>query len=332
MIRSARWLAVAAFALVGCAVNGQTPAPPVPPSPPSPPAPEAPAPAATPAPDSAATPVASPEQPAAGGSAPAVLIGAGDIAGCESDGDRLTAEILDTIPGTIFTTGDHAYPTGTFQQFRDCYDRAWGRHKARTRPTPGNHDYMTAGARPYYNYFGDAAGQSGRGYYSYSLGPWHIIVLNSEISARRGSPQERWLRSELAANTNRCVLAYWHRPLFSSVRMERRYRTEILPIWEALYEAGADVVLNGHDHVYERFARQNPDGEVDDARGIRQFIVGTGGRSLYPFGDQPARNSEARTNETYGLLKLTLHDDRYDWEFITPLGAGFSDSGSTNCH
>lgn len=319
MIRSTRWYAVAIFALVGCSVSGQTPAP------------ATPEPAAAVTPDSVAAPVATAEQPAAGGSAPAVLIGAGDIAGCESDGDRLTAEILDTIPGTIFTTGDHAYPTGTFQQFRDCYDRAWGRHKARTRPTPGNHDYMTSGARPYYNYFGAAAGQSGRGYYSYSLGAWHIIVLNSEIPTRRGSPQERWLRSELAANTNRCVLAYWHRPLFSSVRAEQRYRDEIRPFWQALYEAGADVVLNGHDHVYERFARQNPDGEVDEERGIRQFIVGTGGRSLYPFGE-PATNSEARTNETYGLLKLTLHDDRYDWEFVTPLGAAFSDSGSANCH
>jgi acid phosphatase type 7 len=320
VFRSSRWFTVAAIALVGCTLSGQTP-------PPEASATVIPAPAA---PDSAAV-AASAEATGGAPSEPAVLIGAGDIAGCESDGDRLTAEILDTIPGTVFTTGDHAYPTGTFQQFRDCYDRAWGRHKDRTRPTPGNHDYMTAGARPYYNYFGDAAGRSGRGYYSYSLGSWHIIVLNSEIQTRRGSPQERWLRQELAENTNRCVLAYWHRPLFSSVREERRYRTDILPLWEALYEAGADVVLNGHDHVYERFARQNPSGEVDEERGIRQFIVGTGGRSLYPFG-VPASNSEAKTNETYGLLKLTLHEDRYDWEFVTPPGASFSDSGSTNCH
>jgi 3',5'-cyclic AMP phosphodiesterase CpdA len=317
---STRWFVVALFLLMGCTLSGQTPptdgstvvAPVVP------------------DPDSSVSPAAAgsvSSEPAE----PAVMIGAGDIAGCESDGDRLTAEILDTIPGTIFTTGDHAYPTGTFQQFRDCYDRAWGRHKARTRPSPGNHDYMTPGARPYYNYFGAAAGQSGRGYYSYSLGSWHIIVLNSEIQTRRGSPQERWLRAELAANTNRCVLAYWHRPLFSSVREERRYRTDILPLWTALYDAGADVVLNGHDHVYERFARQDPAGKVDEERGIRQFIVGTGGRSLYPFGD-PAANSEARTNETYGLLKLTLHEDRYDWEFVTPPGAPFSDSGTTNCH
>lgn len=321
MFRSTRWLIVAAFTLVGCTLGGQTP-------PPEGPAAVAP-PASAPSPDSAATPGG--EQTSSAPSAPAVLIGAGDIAGCESDGDMLTAEILDTIPGTIFTVGDHAYPTGTFQQFRDCYDRAWGRHKARTRPSPGNHDYMTPGARPYYNYFGDAAGQAGRGYYSYSLGSWHIIALNSEIPARRGSAQERWLKAELAANQSRCVLAYWHRPLFSSVREERRYRAEIRPIWDALYEAGVDVVINGHDHVYERYERQNPAGEIDRERGIRQFIVGTGGRSLYPFGD-PAPNSEVRTNQTYGLLKLTLHEDRYDWEFVTPPGASFTDSGTTNCH
>lgn len=319
MIRSTRWFLVAAFVLAGCSVSGQAPAP------------EVPATAAAPAPDSSAAPAATVEQPASGGSEPAVLIGAGDIAGCESEGDKMTADVLDTIPGTVFTTGDHAYPVGSFQQFRDCYDRAWGRHKARTRPTPGNHDYMTAGGRPYYNYFGATAGPSGRGYYSYSLGAWHIIVLNSEIPARRGSAQERWLRSELAANANRCVLAYWHRPLFSSVRRERRYRSEIRPIWDALYEAGADVVLNGHDHVYERFARQNPEGEIDNERGIRQFIIGTGGRSLYPFGE-PAPNSEVRTNQTYGLLKLTLHEDRYDWEFVWADGVYFTDSGSTNCH
>lgn len=259
-----------------------------------------------------------------------ILIGAGDISGCETEGDYLTAEMLDTIPGIVFTTGDHAYPTGTFQQFRDCYDRAWGRHKSRTRPTPGNHDYMTQRGIPYFNYFGELAGKRGDGYYAYDAGAWRVIVLNSEIPARRGSAQERWLRSELATNPRRCIAAYWHRPMFSSVREERRFRTEVKPMWDALYEAGADVVINGHDHVYERFAKMDPNGRLDE-RGIRQFIIGTGGRSLYPFG-RPAQNSEVRDNSTYGLLKLSLYDDRYEWEFVAPPGADFSDSGSDVCH
>jgi acid phosphatase type 7 len=261
---------------------------------------------------------------------PVVLIGAGDIAGCESEGDFLTAELLDTIPGIIFTTGDHAYPTGTFQQFRDCYDRAWGRHKERTRPTPGNHDYMTQQGVPYYNYFGDRAGRRGEGYYAYDAGSWRVIVLNSEIPTRRGSPQERWLREELARNPRECIVAYWHRPLYSSVRAERRFREAIKPLWDALYAAGADVVLNGHDHVYERFARMDPNGTLDEA-GIRQFIIGTGGRSLYPFG-RPAPNSEVRHNAGYGLLKLTLREGSYDWEFVGTPVTDFADSGSDKCH
>lgn len=260
-----------------------------------------------------------------------MLIGAGDISGCESDGDYLTAEMLDTIPGIVFTTGDHAYPTGTFQQFRDCYDRAWGRHKARTRPTPGNHDYMTQRATPYFNYFGEAAGKRGEGYYAYDAGAWRVIVLNSEIPTRRGSSQERWLRAELEANGRQCILAYWHRPLYSSVREERRFREQVKPLWDALYDAGADVVVNGHDHVYERFSKMDPSGKLDAQKGIRQFIVGTGGRSLYPFG-RPSEHSQVRNNTTYGVLKLTLRDGGYDWEFITPPGATFSDSGSDECN
>ena len=312
--RSVRWLFVAVAFLNACSAAAQAS---------SSDSTAAPQPVAAHADSAAASPQSS-------GSEPVILIGAGDISGCESEGDYLTAEMLDTIPGIVFTTGDHAYPTGTFQQFRDCYDRAWGRHKSRTRPTPGNHDYMTQRGIPYFNYFGELAGTRGQGYYAYDAGAWRVIVLNSEIPARRGSAQERWLRSELAANSRRCIAAYWHRPLYSSVREERRFRAEIKPLWDALYDAGADVVINGHDHVYERFSKMDPNGRSDD-RGIRQFIVGTGGRSLYPFG-RPAPNSEVRHNGSYGLLKLSLYEDRYEWEFVAPAGSDFSDSGSDVCH
>jgi acid phosphatase type 7 len=320
--RSSPWmLPVSLLVLVACSATAQGVAAK---------APEPPAPAAAPAPMSASVAVDSGAVATPSSDEPVVLVGAGDIAGCETDGDYLTAEMLDTIPGIVFTVGDHAYPTGTFQQFRDCYDRAWGRHKARTRPSPGNHDYMTQQGAPYFNYFGANAGERGKGYYAYDAGSWRVIVLNSEIPARRGSPQERWLRAELSENPRECLVAYWHRPLYSSVRDERRFRLEVKPLWDALYAAGADVIINGHDHVYERYAKLDPNGRRDD-RGIRQFIVGTGGRSLYPFG-RPSQHSEVRDNTTYGLLKLTLHAGRYEWEFVAPTGAAFSDSGGDACH
>jgi hypothetical protein len=221
-----------------------------------------------------------------------VLVGAGDIANCNKTADEATARLLDNISGTIFTVGDHAYPDGTAAQFSDCYGPNWGRHKNRTRPSPGNHDYHVSGAAGYFNYFGAAAGDPAMGYYSYNLGAWHIIALNSEISHSAGSAQEQWLRADLAANPNICTLAYWHAPRFSSGQHGNKASSQAL--WQALYEYGADVVLNGHDHIYERFAPQNPNGQAD-ARGIREFVVGTGGAALYSFGSiQP--NSQARNN------------------------------------
>jgi acid phosphatase type 7 len=317
--RSFPWMLPAALLLVACSATAQSAGTP---------APEAPAPVAAAAVADSGAHV-EPSSAAPISSEPVILIGAGDIAGCESDGDYLTAEILDTIPGIIFTVGDHAYPTGTFQQFRDCYDRAWGRHKARTRPSPGNHDYMTQAGGPYFNYFGAAAGERGRGYYAYDAGAWRVIVLNSEIPARRGSPQERWLRAELETNPRECIIAYWHRPLYSSVRDDRRYRMEVKPLWDVLYAAGADVVINGHDHVYERYAKLDPNGRRDEG-GIRQFIVGTGGRSLYPFG-RPSPHSEVRDNTTYGLLKFSLYDGRYEWQFVPAGASTFTDSGTDSC-
>jgi len=258
-----------------------------------------------------------------------VLVGAGDIAHCGSTGDEATALLLDAIPGTVFTAGDNSYPAGTATQFARCYGPSWGRHKARTRPSPGNHDYRTTAAAAYFEYFGAQAGPVGRGYYSYDLGDWHVISLNSNIRMRASSPQERWLRADLAATTKRCVLAYWHHARFSS-SSNHGSQKQTQPLWEALYDHGAEIVISGHDHVYERFAPQAPDGRMDADRGIREFVVGTGGRGHYDFGT-PLPNSEMRDNTSYGVLKLTLNRGSYTWTFV-PAGGSFTDSGSGTCH
>ncbi len=263
----------------------------------------------------------------------AVLVGAGDIARCSHSRDEETAKLLDNIPGTVFTLGDNAYPDGTDQDFIDCYDPTWGRHKARTRPSAGNHDYHVEGALSYFDYFGEAAGEAGKGYYSYDIGDWHIIVLNSECKDIGGcdidSPQGQWLQSDLEANPRLCTLAYWHKPLFSSDSVHGNI-PRMRDFWLILYQNGVDVVLNGHSHVYERFAPQDPFGTADEDYGIRQFIVGTGGAGFYTFGDiQP--NSEVRNGSTNGVLKLTLHPTKYDWEFIPVAGQTFTDSGSSPC-
>ena len=256
-----------------------------------------------------------------------VLVGAGDIADCLTTTDSGTAALLDGIEGTVFTAGDNAYPLGRAADFTNCYEPTWGPHKARTRPTPGNHDYLSPGAAPYYAYYGTHAGPPGRGYYSYDLGAWHIVSLNSNIPAQAGSPQEQWLRADLAANPTQCTLAYWHHPLFSSGPHSNDPRT--LDLWRALYEFGADVIVTGHDHDYEQFHRQNPDG-VADVNGIREFVVGTGGTTLRPF-EVIKPNSAVRDSDTHGVLKLTLHPTSYDWEFLPIAGQTFTDSGSRPC-
>jgi hypothetical protein len=264
-----------------------------------------------------------------------VFVGAGDITNCNKTQDESTAQLLDNIAGTVFTLGDNVYPDGTLTQFNDCYGPTWGRHKNRTKPSAGNHDYHPAGASGYYTYFGSAASpldnnctSNCKGYYSYNLGAWHIIVLNSEITHSAGSPQEQWLRADLAANQSVCTLAYWHKARFSSGMHGNIAGSQAF--WQALYDDGADVVLNGHDHLYERFAPQNPSGQADATRGIREFVAGTGGASLYPFSTiQP--NSQVRNNTTWGVLKLTLHATSYDWQFVPIAGQSFTDSGSANC-
>lgn len=262
-----------------------------------------------------------------------VLVGAGDIASCGSQGDEATAKLLDGISGTVFTTGDTAYPDGTYQQFRDCYGPSWGRHKDRTKPSVGNHEYHgPEGAKPYYDYFGTKAGPRGKGYYSYDRGEWHIVVLNSMCDkvggCHAGSPQETWLKADLAANPNRCTLAYFHEPLFSSGSASSRVR----PFWQALYRANAEVVLGGHIHAYERFRPMEPDGDYNPSRGIREFVVGTGGASHNRPFDTVAANSVSRKTDAYGVLKLTLHAGSYEWKFVPVAGETFTDSGTASCH
>lgn len=263
---------------------------------------------------------------------PETFVGAGDIAICGGNAEA-TARQLDSIGGTVFTLGDNAYPVGATDDFRNCYEPSWGRHKARTRPAPGNHDYGTASGGPYYTYFGANAGPSGLGYYSFELGAWHIISLNSNIPTS-GAAQLAWLRADLAQNSStKCTMAYWHHPVFSSGpnsvnASEAGIRAYAQQLFQVLYDAGADLVLVGHEHLYERFAPQSPSGALDTARGIRQIIVGTGGVPLYDF--QTVRpNSEARL-KVHGVMKLTLSSERYQWDFLPTSGAG--DSGSTACH
>ena len=253
-----------------------------------------------------------------------VLVGAGDIASCDERGDEKTARLLDGIAGTVFTVGDNAYESGRAREYRRCYDPTWGRHKARTRPAPGNHDYRSSGGAPYYDYFGEKAGPAGRGYYSYDRGAWHVISLNSNVAAEEGSPQYEWLREDLAANPSECTVAYWHHAVFSSG--EHGNDPTMAQIWKLLDESGVDVALVGHDHDYERFAPQNYDGTADP-NGIRQFVVGTGGRHLRPFVNVQD-NSEVRDSNTHGVLKLTLHATSYDWKFVPESGKTFSDSGT----
>ena len=264
----------------------------------------------------------------------AILVGAGDIADCKDlTGAEATAKLLDQLPGTVMAVGDLAYPDGSKENFV-CYDKTWGRAKSRTRPAAGNHEFHSAGGTPYFDYFGHAAGDPKTGYYSYELGTWHVVVLNSECpdvgGCEAGSPQEKWLRADLAAHPVACTLAYWHKPLFSSGSAHGNDLT-VKPFFQALYEANADLVINGHDHDYERFAPQTPDGTGDPARGIREFVAGTGGKNHRPFGE-PKPNSEVRDATAFGVLKLTLKPGGYDWQFIPEAGKTFTDSGSGNCH
>ena len=278
-----------------------------------------------------------------------VILAAGDIGDCTRLSDDSTAMLLDTLQGIVVPLGDNVYENGTPDEYANCYAPTWGRQKARTKPVPGNHDYncgyvaglpgCTSPAAGYFGYFGAAAGDPATGYYSYTLGSWLVIVINTgtdkPVNYAAGSPQEQWLRSVLASSSQQCVLAMWHHPRFSTVKDRVPVTTWTEPIWNALYEYGADLVLNGHDHAYQRFAPMRPDGTRDDAHGIRQIAVGTGGgETLYSWADSlpPRQNLEVRDNRTHGVLQLTLRSGGYDWKFVPASGATFTDSGSGSCH
>ena len=267
--------------------------------------------------------------PLLGTLADAIFVGAGDIGQCGSAGPGLTAALLDRIPGTVFAAGDNAYPSGRSVDYQNCYDPTWGRHKARTKPIPGNHEYENDGAATgYFSYFGSAAGPSGLGYYSYNLESWHVVALNSSIPIDVGSPQLTWLANDLAQNPNFCTIAYFHHPAFSSGWHGNHPHMRLA--WQVLYDFGADVAIAGHDHDYERFSPQDADGVADSERGIREFVVGTGGSELSPFVQfQP--NSEVRAS-TWGVLKLRLRPGQYEWEFIPAGNANVADFGSGVCH
>ncbi|HEY3129931.1 MAG TPA: metallophosphoesterase [Acidobacteriota bacterium] len=274
-----------------------------------------------------------------------VLAAAGDIA-CGSGSffaacrDRETSDLLLQVnPDVVLALGDNQYEFGLYNDFLNFYDKSWGRVKFKTRPTTGNHEYELFSADGYFDYFNGvgnftgSAGDRDKGYYSFDLGNWHLIALNSNCSrvggCNTGSLQERWLRADLAAHPNSCILAYWHHPRFSSG--QHGGSLEYQALWQALYDSRADVVLVGHDHDYERFAAQTPSGALDSQRGIRQFVVGTGGRDLTTFA-LIVPNSEVRDSRTFGVLKLALHSGSYEWEFIPITGGTFRDSGSGFCH
>jgi PKD repeat protein len=258
--------------------------------------------------------------------------GAGTSTQCRQ---RYTSDLLVNAGVTaVLTLGDNQYEDGAYEKFLASYEPSWGRVKAMTYPAPGNHEYQTPAAAGYFRYFGAAAGDPSKGYYSYDIGTWHLVALNSNCGdiggCGPGSPQEQWLRADLAVNSEACTLAYWHHPLFSS----GAYRpgiSSVKPLFQALYDYNADVLFVGHDHNYERFAPQDPNGAPDTARGLRQFIVGTGGKSLYGQGAAIA-NSEVRNSDTYGVLKLRLTSTGYEWQFVPEAGRTFTDSGSSECH
>lgn len=259
----------------------------------------------------------------------------GDVSPASLGAQQATAALVaDGHYDAVLLLGDTQYEVGALQDFHTYFEPTWGRFMERLYPVPGNHEYYTPGASGYFEYFGARAGPRGLGYYSFDLGSWHLVALNtsdgdcSAVPCGADSEQVRWLREDLAATHQPCVLAFWHHPRFSSA--SHGGAIEVQALWETLYAAGADLVLNGHEHVYERFAPQSPAGAADPTRGLRQFVVGTGGKTLYAFGP-PQPNSEARA-ATFGVLSLTLGPGRYGWDFV-PVDAGdFSDTGQGTCH
>jgi hypothetical protein len=265
------------------------------------------------------------------------ILVAGNIATCGTTNDEATAGLLDTLQGTIFTLGDNAFPDGTVEAYTGCYEPSWGRHKARTYAALGNHEYRTGTAAPSFDYFGTRAGPRDLGYYSLDLGNWHIIVLNindvtvNESIPFEGSAQDQWLTADLASNSKVCTLVISHNPrFFSSNTLGWTSNAYVAPLWRRLYDAGVDVVLSGQQHDYERFPPMTFTGLVDEARGIHEFNVGTGGESTEPM--VAIAEHSATRSEAFGILKLILDSGSYSWEFVPVTPGQFSDSGQGSCH
>ena len=263
-----------------------------------------------------------------------VLVGAGDIATCDGTDDEATAALIEHIAGYVFTLGDNAYDAGSAAQLEACYGPSWGRLLDRTRfAVTGNHDDLTDGGAPSRAYFGQAASRDGKTWFSEDLGTWHVVVLDANCDVLDGgcgdgSAELDWLRADLAASTARCTLALWHQPRFSSGF--HGGDPAVAPFWDALYAAGADLVLNGHEHDYERFGPQDPGGNADPARGMTEIVVGTGGAALRSFGP-PIANDVVRSSVAHGVLVLTLRPSGWDFRFVSTDGS-FSDQGSGTCH
>ena len=253
---------------------------------------------------------------------PDVLIGAGDIAECDKTGDSFTARLVTDISGEVITFGDLAYEDGTAREFRDCYLPTWGRHDWRVHPSPGNHEYHTPGADGYFDYFGRRAGPDRRGIYHFDKGGWRIFSLNSEANIAAGAAYVR-----ANAGGKRCIAAYWHKPLRSSGK--HGSTDAVAPLWQALYDVGGDLVLNGHDHDYERFAELGRTG-LPQAGGMRQIIVGTGGSGHYAF-NAPLPGSQVRNSTSFGVIVVSLHARSYSWRFRPIAGHTFTDSGTGTC-
>lgn len=259
--------------------------------------------------------------------APVVLI-AGDVAQCDTPGAQRTGQLIQSLPYPVLAAGDLAYPDGSAENFARCYAPHWGGFKERTYPAPGNHDYRTTDAAGYFNYFGTRAGADRKGYYSFDLGAWHILSLNSNRELEADAAQLQWIEADLRRNRQRCVLAYWHHPRFSSGPHGPQGRVQA--IWALLHKHGVSVVVAGHDHIYERLAPMNAQGEADPARGMRSFVVGTGGAKHYPI-EKRHPLSEVADGQTWGVLKMTLNDTGYAWEFLPVAGQTLRDSGSAQC-
>jgi acid phosphatase type 7 len=264
------------------------------------------------------------------------LIAAGDIASCIEGGDEQTAKLiqgmLETTPATVAALGDLVYPTGKLETYKNCYGPNWGQFLKQTKAAIGNHDYAGGTSQGYAAYFGAAAGPNPEHYYSYDLGKWHVVVLNSNCWAVGGcqtdSKQYRWLQADLEKNQTNCTLAYWHHPRFSSALHGNNEFMQ--DVWALLANSGVELILNGHDHDYERFAPLNANGKPSE-NGIREFVVGTGGKNEYPFLITKA-GSQVRKTNVFGVLELKLKASGYDWKFVPVAGKTFTDSGSTACH